>query len=75
MRWAVLLNMIMVNQYTWTMFFFYIIVEVIIIVTFSQKTNKPLCWNINLDPSYNVWSLSIHPNYYKKHFSFFFHQV
>ena len=72
MRWAVLLNMIIVNQYTWTMFFFYIIVEVIIIVTISQKTNKPLCWNINLDPRYNLWLLSTHPNYYKKSFYFFF---
>ena len=27
------------------------------IVTISEKTNKPLCWNINLDLKYNIWSL------------------
>ena len=37
---------IVVNQYTWAMFFFYIIEEVVMIVIVSQKTNKPLCWNI-----------------------------
>ena len=40
------------------------------IVTISQKTNKPLCWNINLDLKYNIWSLCVQPNCYKKIFTF-----
>ena len=49
MHWTVLLNMIviMVNKYTWTVFFFYIIEEVVMIVTISQKTPKFLVILIN----------------------------
>ena len=53
------------------MFFFYVIGELIINVTISQKTNKPLCLNINLDPRYSI-SLHIYPNCYKKFFAFVF---
>ena len=42
------------------------------IATISQKTNKPLCSNIDLDPMCNTWSLHIYPNYYKKRFTFLF---
>ena len=43
------------------------------IVTISQKTNKPLCWNIiNLGLQYNIWLRYIYPNSYTIFFYFFF---
>ena len=45
------------------------------IFTISQKTNKPLCWNINLDLRYNIWSLSVHPKQAIKKYNFFVSQI
>ena len=42
------------------------------VVTISQKTSRPLCWNINLDTRYNIWSLYIYPNAYNFFFFYFF---